>query len=1271
MTTHADREHAEEGGNATDRRASNLGDLRGPAAAEATLPVPSAPRDEFATLAPDPLTSTVGASADGHHRLVSLGNLESNETRDRYSRTHLHAKGGIGQVWLAVDGELGREVALKELRPDQEGGPLAWSRFVNEARITGQLDHPGIIPVYELSVRSEGSGPFYTMRFVRGKTLDRAIREYHAKRRSGRADPLDLAALLTAFVSLCNTVGFAHSRGVIHRDLKGQNVVLGDFGEVILLDWGIAKLVGSADPTAGDRFQVGAPVVAGEADLADEATLQGQVIGTPSYMAPEQAEGRIDAIDARTDVYGLGAILYEILAGKVPYEGNTIRETLRKVTEGPPDSPRLVNPEVPRALEAICRRAMAQRPVDRYPAALALAEDVKRWLADEPVLAYRDPWTNRLARVAKRHRTAVSAAAALLITAVVALGIASILVGRERDEARRQGRQARKAVDENYTRVAEGWLADRLDPLQRQFLEQALVYYRDFAGPDEGDNTLRQDRGRAHLRLGDVQRKLGQHDKARVAYAQAIAIFARLSADEPAVAADRDYLAEATYRLGTERAILGQTADLDEAARFFGKAIQLQEPLVADFPSTAREIALGRTLGSMADLDRIKGQPDDAEAAYRRAIAVLERASAAEPASIPARGELGVVLDGLGSLLKERGRRDQALKLVRQAVEVFEKLVAEAPTQPNPREGLAKVYNTLGLLLREGGTPAESEAVLTREVAVNRRLAEDYPDRPEYRRTLARALINLGILAREAKRTREADTAYTEALKLNEKLAAAAPEVAKYARDQARCLNNLAELRASRAGDSEPLFRQALAINQTLAKAMPGVAEHRIAAAGVLQNLGKWLADKDRRVEAIATLQQAIAAFDTLAAADPANLAVRRGLARSLNLLGATLHADGKPTEADDVLRRAANAFDQLVAQPPALRSDRISLATCLSNRGSIQTEAKLPGAEESLRRSLDLLDALAQEGPRTPDLRLQIAAARGTLAECLATLNQLEPAEVAYRDAVDQFQALATDFPQVPTYTTILGQIRGDLGKFLIARGHPDEARTLLEQGIRDEQPAVGAAARHLLHNHLVALAGLRMDRHDHGDAVKIGQELLQVADAVPSVRLEVARLLARCVPLVWSDTELTGDRKAILAGDYADRAIALLREAIERDGPDARQLLGEPVFDSIRGRDGFKALEPAKVGQRRPAEPELRGDLVTGAQPKAHDDRARRRRSRTVNNKGTTPTPSRARLQGSGTIPAVVVPSPRLRAPEGNKWVWVVYRIGSKSGEPLAGGY
>ena len=232
----------------------------------------------------------------------------------------LYAEGGIGQVWLARDKQINREVAIKTLRPELLKHGRVRSRFLQEAQITGQLEHPGIVPIYELIAAPQSGSPFYSMRFVRGRTLVQASRDHHLKRQAGEEEPLGLVSLLSAFVAVCNTVAYAHSRGVVHRDLKGENVLLGDFGEVFVLDWGVAKVLGAREEGASTGME-------GRYLTADAGrTVQGDVVGTPAYMAPEQAEGRLDLVDSRTDIYGLGAILYEILTGQPPFVGSSTVE---------------------------------------------------------------------------------------------------------------------------------------------------------------------------------------------------------------------------------------------------------------------------------------------------------------------------------------------------------------------------------------------------------------------------------------------------------------------------------------------------------------------------------------------------------------------------------------------------------------------------------------------------------------------------------------------------------------------------------------------------------------------------------------------------------------------------------------------------------------------------------------------------------------------------------------------------------------------------------
>jgi PAS domain S-box-containing protein len=290
-----------------------------------------------------------------------------------YQILSLLGAGGMGRIWLARDSELGRDIALKELRPEKAGVDVLQTRFVREARITAQLEHPGIVPVYELGRRPDDQQPFYTMRFVKGRTLTEAAQDYHRRRIAGEADSLEFVSLMSAFVTVCNTVAYAHSRGIIHRDLKGQNVLLGDFGQVVVLDWGLAKLLDRSE----DDLDSSSIVLDREAAEGRDLTLQGQMIGTPAYMAPEQAAG--DFIDQRTDVYGLGAILYEIITGQPPFKGSDASDVLRKVLNEDPVPPSQLCKEVPAALEAACLRALKKDRVNRYAGAADLTYEIQTW----------------------------------------------------------------------------------------------------------------------------------------------------------------------------------------------------------------------------------------------------------------------------------------------------------------------------------------------------------------------------------------------------------------------------------------------------------------------------------------------------------------------------------------------------------------------------------------------------------------------------------------------------------------------------------------------------------------------------------------------------------------------------------------------------------------------------------------------------------------------------------------------------------------------------
>lgn len=397
----------------------------------------------------------------------------------RFSACYQFTAGGCGQINIANDGQLVRQVVVKKLCPELMSD-TAIRRFMNEAQITAQLEHPGIVPVYELGVDDQGL-PFYAMKQVHGETLAERLVTVE-RTSSGRLNPVQLTELLSAFLQVCQTMAYAHKQGVMHRDLKPDNIILGQFGETTVVDWGLARRFrvrldpaevkvcpvdlhgqGSSRPPGAFRSQSGSAGFSKQ-----ELTAQGTVMGTASYMSPEQATGDNDCLDQRSDVFSLGVILCEILSGASPFAAGSTTATLNNVRLCEPERIERRLKGQSRALAAICRRALASEPAGRYPSAAELGADVQRYLLGQPVMVHAESSFERFDRWAGSHRDLFRSlfGATLVLLAVVSVGM-SVIWGASLAE-----REARREAWETATRTEQ-----RLESLQaeNEGLRQALA----------------------------------------------------------------------------------------------------------------------------------------------------------------------------------------------------------------------------------------------------------------------------------------------------------------------------------------------------------------------------------------------------------------------------------------------------------------------------------------------------------------------------------------------------------------------------------------------------------------------------------------------------------------------------------------------------------------------------------------------------------------------------------------------------------------------------
>jgi tetratricopeptide (TPR) repeat protein/tRNA A-37 threonylcarbamoyl transferase component Bud32 len=750
--------------------------------------------------------------------------------------------GGMGVVYKARHKELSRLVALKMIRGSAAADAEQLARFRREAQAAARLQHPNIVQVYEVGVCA--GRPYLALEYLDGGSL--------AQQLTAGPRPARLAAELVA--TLARAVEAAHQQGVLHRDLKPANVLLTADGMPKVADFGLAKwLPGPTEEATSTPSQ---------------HTQSGALLGTPNYMAPEQALGKSTELGPAADVWALGAILYETLTGRPPFQAPTILETLEQVRMQEPVPPRRLQPKLSRDLEAICLKCLEKEPARRYRSAEALADDLERWRRGEPIAARPVSAASRAGRWCRRNpmpATLGGAAALLLATILATLSVSTILIWRAQQktqEALEQEERARQEADANFRmacavvnqelhQVQAKLLADvpQMTTVQRVLAENALKFYRDLPPARQSERVVRLGLAQAHVGVGLANRKLGQHAAAAAALDEGIAILDKLAADFPDVVEYPYERALAWARLGEIHYV---SAAMGPAEKAYTRARELFQTLTPAFPPRSQcHEALADVQHDLATVLDDSGRSSEAIALYRQTLKLRQELVDQEPTASRRRHGLALTSHNLGVLLEATNDAAAAEKLWQRAVELHEQLVAEFPTVSDYRRELARDLTSLANLLRKSGRRAPAEAAYRRALVLRQRLAADFPDVPAYRQELAYTHNGLGLLYGANQRP-AAEAAHGEALRLRQQLVKQHPTIPAYQSELASTLNNLALLKSMQGTLTEvrDLLREAVRHQRVAFQANPGNPTYRQFLLTQLDNLTLASLDLSEHAEA-------------------------------------------------------------------------------------------------------------------------------------------------------------------------------------------------------------------------------------------------------------------------------------------------------------------------------------------------------------------------------------------------------------------------------------
>jgi serine/threonine-protein kinase len=1011
-------------------------------------------------------------------------------TLGKFQLIEMLGAGSFGAVYKARDTQLGRLVAIKIPRGGSLGTAEERQRFLREAKSAAQLKHPHIVPVHDIV---HDSGITYLVSdFIEGHTLAQLM----AQRRPGHKEAAELLA------SVADGLQYAHDQKIVHRDIAPKNILIDAAGRPFITDFGLARR--------------------DEGSMA--VTLEGQVLGTPAYMSPEQASGQSAKVDGRSDVYSVGVILYEMLTGTPPFSGS-VRMVLHQVIHDEPRLPRRLSERVPHDLETICLKCLHKQPARRYASAGALADDLRRYLRGVPITARPVSRAERAWRWCRRNPVVATLAVGLLLAAA-GLAVGLVVVNAEKVRTR----QALAAESEALKRSQA---SEKSASEQRQL---ALKTVRQVV--DDIHARLKDRPGHAELRKALLAQALaGLQDVARAAD----------------TAAQVDHATIWVYFELGDLFLFIEEGGTAQAKKQYERAHELSRQLVDLDPGNAeaqRDLAI--SYDKLGNVQMQLGDSKAALAAYQQSLAVNERLARAEPQSEQAQRGLAVSYCNLGDARIQLGDSQAALAAYKQGLAGFERLARANPQSTQAQRDLSLCHDRLGdVWLRQLGDPRAARTAYQKSLAVAERLARADPQSTQAQRDLSITYERLGDVQMQLGEKKAALAAYRQSLAVAEPLARADPQNAQARRDLSVSYEKMAEVQIQLGDRKAALvaYQQSLAGFEPLARSDPqnSQAQHDLLrgydrVADVRLQLGDIKA-------ALSACQQGVQVRERLARAYPQKAELQHDLAHSYNRLGEWRMRLGDNKAALAAYQQSLAGFERLARANPDSKPAQHDLSVSYDRLGNMQMRlGDHRAARAAYEQGRVLRERLARADP-------QSAPAHRNLQVSYFKLGSVEQQAGEFRKAADWYA-------------------RGlDISKRFSSPDFFKKEVAVLQGGLRFCRAAVEAQADPAaalkqpedLRLSVLSAVTAALARQKKPEQALAAAELL-AANAKDAAHLyDAACGYALCVPLAG-----TAEAKEKRAG----RAVELLRLAVNKGFKDAVHLKRDADLDVLRGRADFKKL-------------------------------------------------------------------------------------------------